>query len=53
VLTPIALASAVIALTSAGIFYGSIRMRKRLTPRLLLVGGAMYVVFIVYLVVQG
>jgi hypothetical protein len=51
VLTPPALASAGIALLSGGLVYASIVIRKRLTPDLLVVGGLMYVLFLVYVLV--
>jgi len=51
VLTPPALASALIALLSSAIVYASIVARKRLTPRLLLLGGALYLVYLAYVVV--
>lgn len=48
VLTAPGLASAVITLLSSALIYGSIRVRKRLSPHLLLLGGVMYLTFMSY-----
>lgn len=51
VLSGPALVSAAIALASSGSVYASILLRRRLTPGLL-VGGDMYALFILYVVVR-
>jgi cation:H+ antiporter len=45
------MASAVIAILSAGICYVSLKTKKKLSPAVLLTGGVFYLAFIVYLLV--
>lgn len=52
-LTGMALFSAIIALTSALIVLGELAFRKRISPVTLLMGGGLYLIYVVVLIVNG